>query len=602
MKRLIPYLDGIPFAVVLATALLLPVAVCPSAQRYVVGQDAAAAILVSLAFISIMLRWTIAGRISIGAPDVYAPLTGFLALAVVSLLACRWLPLAGLHDVYRAVVLAGIFFLTVSYARSGTRPIWLIACWAASCIPLAVLEATKSSAKLAELFTRWNELWIEQRIGMTLGNPNIFGGYMAAVAVLVVPFALRSARERKYPLCAASCVVFLVAAAGTWLSHSIGARIALILGLAYLGLWVLPYKFRRPGFAALCAIPSAALTAVIAAAAGGYSGSLLNGTLGARAQVYLGAVRIIATRPFFGYGPGSFVLEFPLFRDPASLTHPFMSLVAWHSHDHLLEAAAEYGLPAAVILTIFYIWCLVPRKHSDSLDEGPSLSRIAAGGACFALLCHGLGSLVLDATMVPAAHLWLGLGLACPARRRATLYSDTVLWIAGGILTALLAMGTILPVNHLRSERYAARARTCQNNSSLSDAIRFYDAAVRLRPWAVDRLNSKGICELNAGRFRDARATFTRVLRSAPVYGETPYLLAEAHRAIGQKSEAWQILQKWMAVHPAHPNAISVFIDMTFEQGKIGEAQAVAREALNAFPDNPRIQQAADRALQTSDD
>lgn len=67
----------------------------------------------------------------------------------------------------------------------------------------------------------------------------------------------------------------------------------------------------------------------------------------ARTLIYQEAVRQIVDRPWTGQGPGNY----PLVMETAESVAPAVSVL--HAHNVLLQAAAEAGIPAAVVLVVF---------------------------------------------------------------------------------------------------------------------------------------------------------------------------------------------------------------------------------------------------------
>ena len=190
VSRISRFLDRIPFAAVLVLALLLPVMVYPPAHRYVIGQDVAAGVVISLALLSIVAGWLITGEQTFRVSRLYVPLAAFLLLVTLSLFRCRYSLMFGLEDAYRWYVLAAAFFLVFNYCRSGNRPAWVVVAWALSVVPVAVMEYRRSWYAVNKILSEWHGTWIGCRIGTTLGNVNIFGGYMAGAAMLLIPLIL----------------------------------------------------------------------------------------------------------------------------------------------------------------------------------------------------------------------------------------------------------------------------------------------------------------------------------------------------------------------------------------------------------------------------
>jgi O-antigen ligase len=147
-----------------------------------------------------------------------------------------------------------------------------------------------------------------------------------------------------------------------------------------------------------------------------YSDGLIDHT---RLSLYRSTLRMIADRPWFGTGLGTFVSAFPAYRrDDISMYGTFD-----RAHSTLLELAAEAGLPLASIVVLG--WMIV-----------------------FGVLAHGVRTRRRD-RIIPAAALSVGL--------LAALHSmvDFSLQIPGFAIAAFGLLGAGLAQSLSRSDTYA---------------------------------------------------------------------------------------------------------------------------------------------------
>ena len=144
---------------------------------------------------------------------------------------------------------------------------------------------------------------------------------------------------------------------------------------------------------------------------------------GARLLVYRDTIDMILARPWLGQGAGAFVDAFPLFHSRAP------SDFAWNrAHDTYLQAAAELGLPAFLVLMATAVGAVVVLwRHFARYRSG--LAVVAALAAAAGLGFHATVDFSLQVQAVGltfAVLLGAGLGEALRLRRQ-TEEPDTII-------------------------------------------------------------------------------------------------------------------------------------------------------------------------------
>jgi O-antigen ligase len=143
-------------------------------------------------------------------------------------------------------------------------------------------------------------------------------------------------------------------------------------------------------------------------------------TVEARLQPARHTVPMIAQRPWFGYGGGTYNTAFPPFKSGDMLLH---LLYFDHAHNDYAEIAADVGLVGALLLaavalsTSVRVWTLATLRNT-------SATRAAAYGVWMALCCVAIHSWVDFNLQIPANALTftaiLALAWAAPWQRQRT--------------------------------------------------------------------------------------------------------------------------------------------------------------------------------------
>jgi O-antigen ligase len=315
----------------------------------------------------------------------------------------RWLGLRGLAISASAIVL---YWAARALREAGLERQLLNA------VALAVVVA--SSIALLQAYGLQTPLFASERApGGTLGNRN-FVGHMIAFGLPAVLLAALNARRRF-----ASVGVAIVFAALV-LTRSRAAWIAAVVAIL---VFVIASMWRRRGEAPPAGTPAPHRVAVVVCAFIGIAAALLipnalrwrsenpyldsargvasydAGSGRGRLIQYERSLRMAASHPLLGVGPGNWSVEFPR-RAPAddrslNPSEPGMTFNPWPSSDWI-AFVAERGLSAAIILAL-------------------ALAGIALGGSP-ALIATAAGAIVaglFDAVLLlpaPALVVWMTLG------------------------------------------------------------------------------------------------------------------------------------------------------------------------------------------------
>ncbi len=121
--------------------------------------------------------------------------------------------------------------------------------------------------------------------------------------------------------------------------------------------------------------------------------------------------------------------------------------------------------------------------------------------------------------------------------------------------------------------------------AQVEDAIRFFTAAVALRPKSPYAHLNLGVALGEKGSLAEAVACFRQAIALKPVLPEAHYNLGTALQEQGKLAEAEAAYRKAIALKPDFAAAHSNLGNALREQGKLAEAEAVYRKAIALQPD-----------------
>jgi O-antigen ligase len=338
-------------------------------------------------------------------------------------------PAMTLIAILRLACYGGVFWLAVQFGRDRSRARDVL-------VAVAVTGTVYATYGLINHFAGWERiLWLEKwaypgDLTATFVNRNAYGAYAGLGLLCCVGLflhALRPSRHapdrRAFDLAETVLVramPFLIGALviGTalLLSHSRGAFLCTGLGLLVLMVAVVVSRLIRPYAALVVSVLIVGLGLGVLGLSGegtverlATTAAQLQATDEARTNLYRLTDEAITDAPWTGYGFGTFLPAFRMYRD-TSLVAP----VIWDfAHNIYLETAMDLGLPAAVLfylsLAVVILACLrgLMRRRRDHIYPAVALSAVTLIGS------HGLVdfSAQMPAVAVTLALL-LGVGFA----------------------------------------------------------------------------------------------------------------------------------------------------------------------------------------------
>ena len=246
--------------------------------------------------------------------------------------------------------------------------LWVVAVEAMAFVIVGSVEYLSRSLFWNDQVIRSNEFHTYFRVNSVFWDPNIYGRYLALVAVLAMS-ALLWARERRdlALLTALLAVVWL----GLVTTFSQSSYAALLGGLAVLAAlkWSVKWTLAAVGTCAVLGV----LVVLLAGGVSTLSPDRLNVDTGGRANLVSGGLHLFAQRPVYGYGSGSFPKAY---REHIETEDAPVSV----SHTEPITVAAERGLIGLVL----YAALIGTALWTMAAGLRPWLSRLSvprAGGA-----------------------------------------------------------------------------------------------------------------------------------------------------------------------------------------------------------------------------
>jgi putative inorganic carbon (HCO3(-)) transporter len=225
-----------------------------------------------------------------------------------------------------------------------TLVLWVVAVEAICFVVVGSVEYFSRSLFWNDQVIRSNEFHTYFRVNSVFWDPNIYGRYLALVAVVAMS-ALLWARERK-TLVLLTALVFVLWL-GLFPTFSQSSFAALLAGLAVLAAlkWSLRWTLVAVGAFVVLGVLVVLLTG------GRASLNRINIDTSGRANLVSGGVHLFAQRPLYGYGSGSFPKAY---REHVE-THKAPVSV---SHTEPITIAAEQGILGLVAYTALVLTAL----------------------------------------------------------------------------------------------------------------------------------------------------------------------------------------------------------------------------------------------------
>jgi len=346
----------------------------------------------------------------------------------------------------RLLTVASVFWLAVQLCRDAARANFLLQCVAAIIGVYAIyglIAAWVTPGRVLWFKNPYLQIWPRGVVTSTFVNPDSFSAYAGTGFVVFCGLILRFYRDEF--VTAGGSIRFrfaafieaigqkglvLFAGAGATLialllTASRGGIAATAFGVCVLGaltLWRRKQRFAQNAGIIMIMVAGGAL---LVGAIFLFFGDLVLGKISqvgfrdqGRLGLYVITMRSILTAPWFGYGYGTFIDVFPMFRDQSVTTYGQWTA----AHDTYLEVFQGLGLifgPMLVASVVVLVWrCL---KGAVTREMNETLPCVAAAVA-FLLGAHALVDFTLQLQAIAITFMaLLGAGVAQSASSRLAL-------------------------------------------------------------------------------------------------------------------------------------------------------------------------------------
>jgi putative inorganic carbon (HCO3(-)) transporter len=287
-----------------------------------------------------------------------------------------------------------------------TLALWVIGIEAVCFVFVGSVEFASKSLFWNDQVIRSNEFHTYFRVNSVFWDPNIYGRYLALVAVVTMSALLWARERRTLALLTALVAVLWMGLAPTFSQSSFAALLAGLVVLAALR-WSLKWT-------AIAAVGGVILTMAIVTLAGSFSFSRINIDTSGRANLVSGGVHLFTQRPVYGYGAGSFPKAY---RKHVKTRKAPVSV----SHTEPITVAAEQGLVGLVLyaaLVVTALWTMASglRSSLSRPSRHASVARAAALATFVALLVHTMAYAGFYEDPITWVLLAVGVSLATADR------------------------------------------------------------------------------------------------------------------------------------------------------------------------------------------
>jgi putative inorganic carbon (hco3(-)) transporter len=249
-----------------------------------------------------------------------------------------------------------------------TLVVWVVGVEAVCFVAVGTVEWATRSLFWNDQVIRSNEFHTYFRVNSVFWDPNIYGRYLALVAVIAISALLWARERRTLSLLTALVAVVWFGLVPTFSQSSFAALLAGLVVLAALR-WSLKWT-------AIAAVAGVAATMLIVTLAGSFSFDRINIDTSGRANLVSGGIHLFTQRPLYGYGSGSFPKAY---RQHVESHKAPVSV----SHTEPITIAAEQGfigVAAYLALVVTALWTMTTGLRPSLLSQAASRAGGAEGG------------------------------------------------------------------------------------------------------------------------------------------------------------------------------------------------------------------------------
>jgi O-antigen ligase/Flp pilus assembly protein TadD len=423
----------------------------------------------------------------------------------------------------------------------------------------------------------------EREFLSTIGNRNFLAAYLAATIVIAISLRGKWMVMAIIPLVAA---LYFCQSRGAWLALLIAGALGYIVhgqeaknGLLKRSLVVI-------------ALVSAVTVVFFASIKQVWQSDV-------RPVIWRSTIEMIAGHPMLGYGLGTFLVNYPQFREPEYFLREKAAKVTDHPHNELLEVGAEQGIVG--VLSMLCLWGIAFVQGVRASGRGTDRkSSLACLGAATVLIVHAMIDVGLRyPPNQPLFWLLLGMLIISGESPGETAGSTERFHFAirtraarlvtagAGLVVALWVIqdGIIQPI---RADLADRAARLAEGRGDLNAASSLAWQALAVQPFRLSTryLLANVLSRKDKSQSPDmAIEQCERIMELAPDYADITYNLGQLYLASGQPMKAVTLLKRAVQINPYDPDRRVTF---AYAMALIGEKDMARQELQAALRLNPQ--------------
>ncbi len=423
------------------------------------------------------------------------------------------------------------------------------------------------------------------RIFVTLGNPNLVGGFYVLLLPLIAACWVNAVRERRRS--AWWGIVFVCSGFALLASQTRGSWMCAACALSFFAImeWkdALRSSLRKHAVFAFALFVGCILVGYAAFPTLERSTKLMTtGSWTQRMGWYETTLRMIWKRPFFGHGVGTFAIYFPLDQNERQIAKKWgMSALhprVQHPHNEHLELLHDGG----VIGYGLFLWVMFETLRA--LFRRKTIIAYGIASALIGILLDGLLMQNLRFTVI-ASLFWLLIGLAhhdapplsLSFQRPEVRCAFTAL---ATIMIAVSVFAARFEIRMLRAAYHAMQARKLYNAYLPQAALECYRKAFDLYPNDLEMLYNIGESFESLHAQTQAITIYERLLALAPFMLDVNFRLGKLYQQEGKLLQADEYFQQQIRVDNMAWESYYHRALFAYERGKKAEAVSMLDEIL----------------------
>jgi len=525
----------------------------------------------------------------------------YLVAAAASALLSDY-PITSMRALWRLAVFVLLYFLLRVAVTTRGRVVVLLA---SSCVAALLVAGYAFAQRMGHDPVTWSQS-SRDRVFSSIGNPNMFAGYLVIMIPLAVGLTLaaRSWWLRGLGgLTAAACCVALMftQTKGAWLAFLAAVAFfvaASLWGRAFKGL-SFSRKQKIAGIAAILVVLG--VVAVLLRPAVNRFRTTFGDSAKVRLVYWRGACGMFRDAPLVGQGLGVFRIQFPRHR-PVGFRAAGVTYNTLHAHSEYLETLAEQGVVGAaalalLIAVLFVVGLRALRRVQAGADRCLLCGLLAAVAGS---LSHSVVSVVLRWSVCPT-FLWLVLGLvqAMAALSAGEEGPKEYAWTGQRWARALLVLLALLlgasaaqafVVRPFRAQLLIHQGGRLIKQGKWDEAVRTLQSAINEDPIELRSYYQLAHAYYEKGDYQRAVETYRALQVHAPDFAQIHYNLGVVYTILKQWDAAGDefALAARMGLIPPEVSVQPLLAQLRKDAKGKGEEKyvAVLREIVRANPED----------------